>query len=64
MDTISRIASAGYDQTVQVWDAGSGTRLLTYKGHIRDVSSVAWSADGMRIASASGDQTVQVWWML
>ena len=56
-----RIASASLDQTVQVWDASSGTLLLTYRGHRDLVYSVSWSPDGKRIASASYDQTVQVW---
>jgi Tol biopolymer transport system component len=57
----TRIASASADQTVQVWDAHTGIRLLTYNGHKSFVISVTWSPDGSRIASASDDQTVQVW---
>src|SRR6266849_4217534 len=56
-----RLASASADGTVQVWDASSGSLLLTYKGHTDAVTSVAWSPDGKRLASASNDQTVQVW---
>jgi eukaryotic-like serine/threonine-protein kinase len=56
-----RIASASGDKTVQVWDANTGTTLLTYRGHAYGVLGVAWSPDGERIASASGDKTVQVW---
>src|SRR6266496_1183694 len=56
-----RLASASEDRTVQVWDASSGTPLLTYTGHRGDVYSVAWSPDGKRLASASHDKTVQVW---
>ena len=64
-----RIASAGDDRTVQVWDAvgGSGgvaamgTRLLAYGGHSNWVHALAWSPDGRFIASASYDNTVQVW---
>jgi WD40 repeat protein/serine/threonine protein kinase len=56
-----RLASASFDHTVQVWDAASGTRLLTYTGHTDTVNSIAWSPDGTRLASASADGTVQVW---
>jgi WD40 repeat protein len=55
------IASASADKTVQVWDASSGSRLLTYTGHADAVRSVAWSPDGKRIASGSDDKTMQVW---
>jgi hypothetical protein len=41
-----RIASAGYDKTIKVWDAGSGQVLLTLKGHSDVVWHVAFSPDG------------------
>jgi eukaryotic-like serine/threonine-protein kinase len=56
-----RIASASRDHTVQVWDAFSGSHVLTYRGHTDIVWCVAWSPDGNYIASASHDHTVQVW---
>jgi WD40 repeat protein len=55
------IASASADQTVQVWDAVTGSTLLTFYGHTAGVNAVAWSPDGKHIASASDDKTVQVW---
>src|SRR5512142_2812060 len=54
-----RIASAGGDKTVQVWDAATGNTLLTSRNHSYGVLAVAWSPDGQRIASAGGDKTVQ-----
>jgi WD40 repeat protein len=64
----TRIASAGFDRTVQIWNAVGGnsispmgSHLLTYRGHTDRVLYVAWSPDSKRIASASVDRTVQVW---
>ncbi|MBO0778075.1 MAG: protein kinase [Ktedonobacteraceae bacterium] len=71
-----RIASGsgtppGYDQpsnaspdehTVRVWDALSGTHVVTYDGHSSAIMTVAWSPDGKRIASAGyGQPQVHVW---
>jgi Tol biopolymer transport system component len=56
-----RLASASSDQTVRVWEVGSGRGSLTLKGHTGMVTGVAFSPDGKRLASASYDQTVRVW---
>jgi len=48
-----RIASAGDDHTVQIWDAATGRHILTYRGHLARVYTVAWSPDGQRIAFGS-----------
>ncbi|KAL5388639.1 hypothetical protein DPSP01_002745 [Paraphaeosphaeria sporulosa] len=56
-----RLASASVDNTVKVWDAGSGACLQTLEGHSGGVRSVAFSPDSRRLASASVDNTVRVW---
>lgn len=65
-----RIISGSNDQTVQVWDVATGTRLLR-RSSSGGTSVLSWSPDSTRIASASGgasvsggpagDKTVQVW---
>jgi len=56
-----RVASAGYDGRVRVWDATTGGDAFTYHEHSNGVNAVAWSPTGLRIASASTDGTVKVW---
>jgi WD40 repeat protein len=55
-----RLASVFVDQTVRVWDAQTGDELLSPKGHIDGLSSVAFSPDAKRLVTVSTD-TIKVW---
>jgi WD40 repeat protein len=55
------LTSASADNTVKLWDAGSGAVLQTLEGHSGSVGAVAFSPDGKLLTSASHDNTVKLW---
>jgi hypothetical protein len=55
------LASAYDDQTVKLWDAGSGAVLQTLEGYSDQVNTVAFSSEGKLLVSASSDYTVELW---
>jgi WD40 repeat protein len=57
----SRVASAGDNGSVRIWDALAGRQLLDLVGHAGAVRAVAWSPDSERIASGGDDRVVRIW---
>jgi WD40 repeat protein len=54
------LASAGDDQTVQVWDTARLQRVVTFTGHTDTVTGLAFSPDSKLLASAGWDHAVRV----
>jgi WD40 repeat protein/energy-coupling factor transporter ATP-binding protein EcfA2 len=58
-----RLASAGSDGSVRLWDSASGRAMgeLLHNHIWYQISSVAFSPDGERLASAGSDNSVRLW---
>ncbi|KZP34597.1 hypothetical protein FIBSPDRAFT_11673 [Athelia psychrophila] len=57
-----RVASGSADQTIRIWDAGSGAlKAGPFTGHTDNINSVVFSPDGQRVASGSDDRTIRIW---
>jgi WD40 repeat protein/serine/threonine protein kinase len=49
------------ERTINLWDLGTAQPLACLKGHINNISSVAFSLDSKTLASCSQDGTVKLW---
>lgn len=55
-----RVAVAGADRSLRVYDVASGARQLLIEGHADWVLDVSWSPDGQKLATAGRDKTAKV----
>jgi WD40 repeat protein len=56
-----RIASAGHDGWVRIWDPANGQMEHRFQGHERRIHRIAWSPDESLLAVAPQDRPVLVW---
>jgi WD40 repeat protein len=56
-----KLATAGADKFVKVWEFPSGKFLKSFEGHTQHVLDVGWAPDGNRLASAGADNVVKIW---
>lgn len=56
-----RLASAGNDHIVRIWDAISGALLSTLPDHGYAINALAYSPDGAWLAVAGMDGTIRLW---
>ena len=56
-----RLASAGFDAKVKIWDNETGLELLTLSGHKSWIWKMHFSPDGNRILSCGKDRTLRIW---
>jgi WD40 repeat protein len=57
----TRLASAGRDRAIWLWDLERGEEVARLQGHTSFVWSLAFSPDGATLVSGSGDDTVRLW---
>jgi WD40 repeat protein len=57
----TRLAVAGSDPRIQIWDVAKQRRLATLEGHVELVSVLSFHPDGSLLASTSHEGVVRLW---
>ncbi len=56
-----RLATAGADHMIKIWDVASGTEHSRLEGHTAQILAISFNADGSRLVSAGADKQLIVW---
>jgi RNA polymerase sigma factor (sigma-70 family) len=56
-----RLLASSEVDAVHFWEAASGAKIRSFRGHRAEVTSLGFDRDGRRLVSASFDSTVLVW---
>jgi len=56
-----RLAVAGSDPRIQIWDAAAKRKLATLEGHVEQVTNLSFHPDGGLLASASWEGVLRLW---
>jgi hypothetical protein len=56
-----QLVSGGEDQTIKLWDVGTGQETLSLRGHTDTIVSVGFSQDGQMVVSKDNSGKTIVW---
>lgn len=56
-----RLASAGIDNSVRIWDPETGEETFVFRGDAGMFHDVSWHPDGAQLAAASHDGKIWIW---
>ena len=55
------LISGSRDNTIKIWDLGTGTEKFTLKGHSSSVNAITVTPDGKTVISGSYDESIKIW---
>src|SRR5262249_54282601 len=55
------LATGGRDNSIVLWESGTGQAVRVLRGHVRPVRSLAFTPDGQALLSGSADTTALLW---